>query len=575
MKKFKISFSIFIIVLACFHSQSVLAGEALDSARKIVKSSLATAKQDASYLVRQDFESVLLQLVQQAQSVNKNSLSPINTDALLGELEKEALRISETKTSELDLTQKNVMDIWNEYNKLVRDRMSASFVIQDHIQHSDQIFKNLSHALESFSGICKTGRSQFGIDYMISPIPSICGSRSGSGSHCGPEYSVYIGMQNNGQSSFDVKIESYSGTPEDKNRITKGQILYTAASVNASIAYSGAAGAIVTKAAALNPYLLGAVIVYGLVTHVLAAEDQASLINDIAKANRFMYEHTATVKDVADFYRESCLTIQPVISKIQETLIQLQLNTSKRTEMVEHAKNSQVERSQFSAKSDEMVQSREWILLYFTAKAERCQNQKKQEPKETATCVLTEGNFQSLRNPNINIEADLTKVEVELDQKKKDLEGFVSQFPIEKRAGYVADTLVDYLAPEWELTQSYWMQFSFQAVDAVMNNAFQRLLLILGQYRLEKSKEWDNENSSLFADQRLTTEFERLKGQYRQLVGDGIRVLFNHLDRQKFQKRVRGFLIDANVFIKKGFSEKSVLKFSSLVKNFERIYIKL
>lgn len=575
MKPFKQRFLILLTLLGCSLSQGVLAGEAMESARKIVNSSLAAAKQDASYLVRQDLESVLLQLVQEAQSGANSSLSPMSTDAVLEKLEQEALRIAETKVPDVDLTQQKVSEIWEQYKKLVRERMAASYVIQDQIQHSDQIFKNLSHALESFSGVCKTGRSQAGIDYVISPIPSVCGKRASGGSHCGPEYSVHIGMQYNGQSSFDVKMESYSGTPEDKNRLTTGQVLYTAASVNASIAYSGATGAVVTKAAALNPYLLGAVIVYGVVSHVLAAEDHAKLLNEIAKANRFMYEHTATEKDVARFYRESCQTIEPIISKLQESLVQLQGSAAQRAELVARAKNSQEERNQFSVKSDEMVKTREWLLLYYAAKSERCLNQTKQEPKETATCVLSEGNFQSLRDPDIKIGSDLSKVENDRDQKKKELEDFATQYPLEKRAGYVADTLIDYLAPEWEMTESYWMQFSFQAVDAMMNSAFQRLLLLLGQYRLEKSKEWNNKSDALFADQRLTEEFERLKGQYRQLVGDGIRVLFNHLNRQEFQKKVRVFLKDANGFIKKGYSEKSVLKFSSLVKNFERIYIKL
>lgn len=575
MKTFKLRFLMILILLGWSLSQAVLAGEAMESARKIVNSSLAAAKQDASYLVRQDLERVLLQLVQEAQSGTTSSLSPLKTDAVLEKLEHEALWIAEAKIPDLELTQQKVLGIWEQYKTLVRERMAVSFVIQDQIQHSDQIFKNLSHALESFSAICKTGRSQSGIDYVISPIPSACGYRTGGGSHCGPEYSVHLGMQYNGQSSFDVKIESYSGTPEDRNRLTAGQVLYTAASVNASIAYSGATGAVVTKAAALNPYLLGAVIVYGVVSHVLAAEDHAKLLNEISKANRFMYEHTATDKDVARFYRESCQTIEPIISKLQETLTQLQRGASQRTELVVRAKTSLAERNDFSAKSDEMVKAREWLLLYYTAKSERCLHQVKQEPKETATCILSEGKFQSLRDPNIRIGVDLAKLENDRDQKKKELEEFAVHYPLEKRADYVADTLIDYLAPEWEMTESYWMQFSFSAVDAIMNSAFQRLLLILGQYRLEKSNEWSHESNALFADQHLTEEFERLKGQYRKLVGDGIRVLFNHLNRQEFQKKVRVFLKHANAFIKKGYSEKSVLKLSSLVKNFERIYVKL
>lgn len=400
---------------------------------------------------------------------------------------------------------------------------------------------------------------------MVSPIPHVGG----------PQYSVSFGGQYNGQMSYDVKIESYSGTEQDKDRLAAGQVLYTAASVSSSIAYSGATGIAVTKAAAINPYLLGAVIVYGVVSHLLAAEDHAKLLNEIAEANRHMYEKTATEKDVAQFYRESCSAVQPVIARMKETLHALQESPEARMQLVTQAQNSQEERSAFARESANMAQIREWLLLFHAAKAQRCLNQSKQEPKETASCTFEKGVFRSVRETSISIGLDLANLETEVDQKTKALEDFGSKYPMEKRVSFVGDTLVDYLAPEWENTESHFLQFSFEASDALMQNAFQRVLLILGQYRMEVAKNWNTESDALFADQRKAEQFEQLKNQYRQIVGDGIRVLFNHLNREAFQKRVTAFLKEAKPFIKQGYSNSSVMKFSSLVNNFEQIYKKL
>lgn len=534
-------------------------------ARAVVGSSLAAAKQDASYFVMQDLEAVLMTLLQEGQLGSQGNITPLDIAPYMRHLEEEALRLSNAGARSSEMVAAQVRAQWDAYNRLVRERVGISFQIQDRIRHSDQIFRNMKGALDSFSSVCRTGRSARGLDYVVAPIPHTPG----------PEFAISISGQYNGQLSFDVNINSYSGTPEDKNRLILGQILYTATSINSTIAYSGATGAAVAKAAAINPYLLGAVIIYGIVTHVMAAEDHARLLNEITAANIYMLEKTATANDVATYYRESCATVLPVVQKIRETLEALQSSAEERQRLAEKAQQSSEERKIFSAESESMARTREWLYLYHSAQAEKCLNQNKQEKKETAVCRYDNGVYQSLRDQSLTIAGDLASFEAESREKTKSIQEFSSRYPIEKRAHFVSDTLVDILASEWENTESHWLQFSFEASDALMQNAFQRLLLVLGQYRLETHKNWFFEKNAVFADERKAQEFETLKREYRELVAEGIRVVFARTDRLKFQSRTETFLKRANAFVKTAYSQGAVIKFQSLLGHFKQIYKKL
>lgn len=555
------------LIIASFTLSSIgQASQPMDAARQIVGSSLAAAKEDATFLVMQDFERVLVSLAEQSQS---NSTRITNVDELqliLNQLEREAENLASTKLENITLTRKNVEAFWEQYQVIVAKRYALSFEVQDRIRHSDMVFKALATALESFQAVCKSGRSEKGHDYLISPIPY---SR-------GIDYQIHLGWDSsNDQSGFSAKIETSSANETSKNRAQVGQMLNTAASVSSSIAYSGGTGAAVAKAAAVNPYLLGAAIAYGVVSHALAAEEQAKLLNEIAEANNYMYQMTATEKEVARFYRESCQSIQPFVDRLITVVDNLQKNPESRSQMVKQAQATAEERQSFHRESDLVSTQREWLIVYSAAGSQKCLNQKHQEPEETAPCKLENGFFISTRNPAITIKANLETSKETSENYLQEIKKFGEKYPLEKKVTYTADLLIDSLAPEWERTESALMKFSFMSSDAVINSAFQKLLLILGQYRLELHKGWNTDADPIFAELQKTEKFRRLKAQYTQLVADGIKVMFNHLSRDEFRKNVNLFLLEAKPFIKKTYANNTIKNFESLVSNFERLYLKL
>lgn len=561
----KNSFKITMAILL-FIYQSIALASPHDNAHKFVESSLAAAKEDATFLVMQDFEKILIDLTVEGQS---NATSTIQNEFFLEvqkRIEDRALQLSNRDPDKIEKVSTEIENIWSEYKQIVRDRFALSFKVQDQISHSNQIFNTIQYTLENFEGICKTGRAAAGLNYTYAPIPQARGLQT----------NIQIGYEHGeGGGGFNSKIETYTETGEDKNRLTAGQVLYTVTSINSSIAFSGGAGAVVSNAIAINPYLLAASIVYGVVTHFMAAEEQAKLTNEIVAANSYMYKNTATQVDVARFYKESCETVLPLIQKIRGAVMDLQTSDQKRIELTTRATESIKERDQYAADADKASISREWLGIYFSASAEKCLNQKKAESLDNASCKLENNRIISLRNSQISLDSDLQKEKTNFDAYKKQIEDHAKAYPIEKRSLYVLDSIVEILAPEWQQVESNFLKFSFETTDSLINSAYDRVNLILSQYRLEKLKSWNSQEDAIFNESRNSEQFEKLKSEYSDLLGQAIKVIFNHGNRVTFQKNAEAFFKEAKPFIKSLFVNKQVMKFSSLVSNFEKIYLKI
>lgn len=263
-----------VIALVFILQNSILVASPQDYARKYIESSLAAAKEDANYLVIQDFEKILWDITLEVQKDTSSQTAPLLE--MQKQLEEQSQLLAIINPDNLEIVQSDVDAIWDKYKEIVRNRFALSFKIQNQVEQSNQIFATLQNLLESYQGVCKRGRGTAGINYSVAPISQTRGL----------QYNINIGYEygQNG-SGFKSSIETYTQTGEDKNRLTTGQALYTAASLNASIAFSGGSGLMVSGATAINPYLLAAAVVYGVVSHFKAAEDQARLGNEIVAAN--------------------------------------------------------------------------------------------------------------------------------------------------------------------------------------------------------------------------------------------------------------------------------------------------
>ena len=216
---------------------------------------------------------------------------------------------------------------------------------------------------------------------------------------------------------------------------------------------------------------------------------------------------------------------------MKSTFIELQSSEEKRTELVIRAEQTAGERQGFAAATQENSEVQEWIAVYSAASSEKCINQKQAENAKNAICKIENNLIVSLRNEKIKIESRLNKETSKLEENKKKILEFAQKYPYEKRASYAVDHLIEILAPEWQAVESNLLKFSFELTDVVIQSTFERVNLILAQYRIHKTKNWRSTEDTIIVETKANEKYEQLRGQYVDLLGLAIKVIFNHASR--------------------------------------------
>ncbi|AHI06962.1 hypothetical protein BDW_12310 [Bdellovibrio bacteriovorus W] len=549
-------------VIITLSSLGAHANDPREQARAQIAKTKEQAQTYASDLVSADFSEALLDVMAEALRAGSpgDAFQVYMND--IASMEERVLGILDrVQQKSQNISSETLLALWEEHKNAVRKRFEISYQVQNQIYEQSLFISAAENALSRFKNVCETGRSQKGIKFYNQLIPNL------------PPIHSEINLQFNvgeqgGLSRISSQSSSSSGNDKDSQVISTS--LNTAAGLSTSIAAAGGAGQLVAACTMAAPYLVAAAVVYSVVASAIAADEQRRAQDRIAEANVMMFRDSASDGDVAMYYRETCQTLRPLITSLQQKLQMIKRDDNERLLTIQAASALRVEIEAFENASAIQEQNMKYLRLYQATRADICKP--RYELAENPTCF---------RNATHIILASDDKVQLPLDEKErfsiiepmeKSLKDFAKSYPKEKRAELVGAKLVLALGPQWNQTALSLHRMSFEVVDSLMASLFQKIQILFSQYRTDQNALWNKSEASLEGELKAIKAFEDLKTTHRKLVNDGIKVIFNRHSKEVFQNEVALHVQKARNFSDSYKQHREVKSFMTSVDALARLY---
>lgn len=544
--------------------QGIAAGPK-EVAQKVVSQYQMKARQDAVAMVNEDFASALTQIM---SNVGAQYLTAPTAQVYYGKMRELADKVSYVMSgldAEDTVSDLFVQKVWDDYRDAVRDRFKLSFEIQKNIYDQSHVIDATTEAISKFENVCESGRSEVGLKYQVDLLPNTPNA----------DFSFFVEYKFGKDGGMSrVSGNSSNSTGKDKDRQTVQAGLYTAASVSSGIALGGGTGATVAAATMAAPWLVGGAVAYAAIAHFNAVEEQAQLQLELSDANVMMLKEIATDRDIAYYYRQACRDLLPLTALLRKHLNGLRGSEAERAELMKEVIRHKETLDIYAHDSIENAKNLEILRLAHLIRSKKCVEIGHPNISE-AVCYKNIERFVLVGLPDITLPVDQNLINEIITPLESKAEEFAKKYPREKRAELLAAQVTLILGPHWEVTQKSLNQLSFDSLDILMSSLFERLQLVLAELRAQKNASWNRSGDPIFEEIEIQSDFEKLKKRHRELVAAGVKVVFDRMDRQQFQKSVEEYLSKARLFGTQRRSNKQVRDYINSVQSLVRIYKKL
>jgi hypothetical protein len=547
-----------LVVTSMLSPYAAFADAAMDGAKAKVQASMVTAKADASSLVNDDFQSLLMEMLLISSTTAQAPAQVQEFRKFDNELQKKIQEtieaIDESKSSDESV----VLKLHQDYKNLFFERFKVALMGNHTSFMANQVFDNAQFALGSFRKQCEQGRSFVGANYMTPAVPNL------------PEANIEIMVKYGFGNGSSTGVTGSHATSDGKHTNDFGNALYTTTGVVSSIATSGQAGAVVNYCAAAAPYLLAAAAVYAVVSAYMAAQQQAEMQNDIARANEYAFMNIATSRDVAKFYKETCNKMMPIVDSISTQLMDIQSSDHQRLKYRSEALAHLDELNDYQQESIKITPVEDKMLLAYKALNDQCGASKNEALSKNQTCFAANDNYFDLRNEQVVVPKDKSKLKEIYESSMKVVKDFGLKFPIEKQVDFLRYKVSLAFGESWDLVESELLNFSFDQLDRQMHMLLNKVLTVLSLYRKSYFQK-DQASQKIMDEMGLIDKFEGLKKSYRSMVKMAINVVLGRQDNKSFIAELQKFKKAADAFNRKYFGVKEVQEFSALVNQLEQL----
>lgn len=534
-----------------------------DGARIHITQTMRDAQTYAQNLVSADFSAALMDALSEGFKAAKSNpvFTSYTSDVATLEAKVQSLILASNHNQGTPLSGDSIIKIWEEYKNAVRKRFEMSFRAQEAYYDQSLFIGAAQNTVERFKNVCETGRSQKGVTFQNQYLPNLPPVN----------YDFYVQYESgNGGGLTKINAQSSNSTGKDKERQTTGAVINTAATVSLSVAATGGAGSMVAACTVAAPYLAAAAVAYALIAGALSADEQRRAQDRIAEANVMRFRDTASDADVSKYYRETCQTIMPLISKVQKKLQDIQSDSESRNAAVKAAQVLQPDLEKFETLDANAQKNVKYITLYRDALAGECKA--KIEMEKNPTCFKGTSHYSLASDEKIQLPIDEKEMKSIMDPIEASLQKFGKEYPKERRAELISAKLVLILAPNWEKTTRELGNLSFDTIDSSMASLFQRIQVLFALLRADQDAAWNQKNTELSEELATVSQFEILKSAHRKLVNEGVKVIFNRMPRDEFQKNVASYLQEARAFSRLYSSHKPVKSYMTSVEILARNY---
>ncbi len=528
-----------------------------EQARANINKSKQQAKTYAEDLVKADFSSALMETLMESYKAGQSSpvfqsyLSDIST------LESRVEAIM-NKTNQ-NLSGEDLIKIWDEYKEAVRKRFEISYQAQTTFYDQSLFLDSAQSAIDKFKNVCETGRSQKGIKFYNQYIPNLP-----------PVHSEVMISYDTSDGSYKGSSSTSTSTGKDNDRKVIGTAIEVGSAIIVKVATSGGAGQMVAACQIAAPYAAAAVVAYAIISGALAAHEQRALQEKITEANLMLFRESASDNDVSKYYRETCNNILPIISQMQSKLKLISSDETNRLAAIKAAEQLAPQIATFEASNAEAEKVTPHVTLFQALKAKVCKE--KVDADANTVCFKSPSHFVLAEDESIQLPLDEKAAEAIAAPMIETLHNFGKQYPRDLRGELISAKVVLALGKKWETTSKELETIKFEGIDKSMSSLFTKLQGLFTQLRADKEALWNQKNPQIAEELAVVNAFENLKTTHRNLVNEGIKVIFNRTSREAFQKKAAEYIEKARAFGREYSTHKEVKSFTKSVEAFSRLY---
>lgn len=545
------SFKYFLSAVISLNSFASFAGPK-EEAQKSIDQSHRAARLTAESLLQSDMQQLTKSIL---LSPSKNfAQSVAGMPQVIQQLNQKVLAQLNRPFSVETMDVKQLNELVQAYEALVRERFAASFQLQNIIYERQMNLRAFELPFEGFAAMCRTGRSQKDVIGDPGSLPRIPPN----------QYSFSISYGDQG-TSMSASANSPDSNAKDRNNVSN--VLGTSAGIATSIALSGGTGASVAMAMTVAPYLAGAFLAYAAYNFVVSNQEGIDLQNEATQAQVNLFQKAATDRDVANYYKESCATTLQKLEPLYKTIHDFYESDVRRDQIAAEMVNTREARKAYQAEAMALEPARSLAQLAFWAHTGFCD-----AAKADAPCAKVGTVFTSKQDPALKIDTvskdDLAAVE----KARSSLKAFNEKYPQEVAIQYQAHNALDIMYFDWQNVSATLMSSSFAAVDQAMALLAGKVRYFVLEVQKVQKSSWARSIRLIDAEEKLQRQFFELRGEYFQLLANSIKILFNKADAKQGKAQFSAFAKRFDAFASLTISNPDVKAMNESVQGLKKFY---
>jgi len=537
-----------------------------DEARVAIDQSHVAARLMSQEYLRQDLGSLIQVIVQ----------TPPPSPLVGASLNQQVQKMNEKVLSQLakmdslknyDVTQLN--DLVASYRFFVRERLRVSFEAQDLVYQQQLAVRAFEIPFEGFATLCRSGRSAKNTIGEIGSIPRIPDNQYSFNMSYGMNTSS-SGSEGFGGHPNQFSFQSSGSNQAIKDRNTVNAVLGSASGISWSIAFSGGSGAAVSGALVAAPYLAAAFLAYSAVNYIMSNDEEIALKNEMAKAQADLFLKSATDRDVAAYYKESCAGTLVKMQPLLQTIKDFSTSDLKRDEISQQIEATRSERQTYKENALKTLPARNLLTLAGYVRQNICE-----DAKFAHLCKKSGNAYVLTQNPSVRLDLKSETDKQAVEAARQEMIAFDKSYPQDVVLKYVAYETLDTLYYQWNDISYIVANAGLSSLDQAMNILANKLQFIVMETQKANNSPWSKSTRLLNTEIKLQTEFFELREEYFRLLTDALKIFFNKGNADQGKVRFKAFDKKFNMFSGKTITSPDVQSMAHAVSRLGKFYEQL